>query len=354
MSERLLASYHPTFLDHDTGSGHPESADRLRAIRESLLGDPPQGLEWATPETAPAAALLRVHRPEYLELLERLRGRRGRLDPDTFVSERSVEAAYLAAGAALQVVDAVLSGDALTGLALVRPPGHHAEPDRAMGFCLLANAAIAAAHAIESRGVERVLLVDWDVHHGNGIQNAFAGRRDVLYFSAHRGNGFYPGTGALDEVGSGEGAGYTVNAPLPPGCGDALYADLFRRLLVPVAASFRPDLVLVSAGFDAHEHDPLGDMAVTAEGFGQLGAIVREVADRWCEGRLALVLEGGYDLAGLVASLRFVLEAAQRHVEVREASPSPAERAVVDELCAAHRGQWPEVGAAIGAIEHRQ
>ena len=345
MSDRLLVSYHPAFLEHDPGHDHPERPERLRAIRESLLGDPPFGLEWVTPEPAPAAAVERVHRPEYVALLDHLSGQRGHLDSDTAISERSVDAAFLAAGAALQAVDAVLDGQALTAFALVRPPGHHAEPDRAMGFCLLDNAAIAAAHAVAARGVERVLVVDWDVHHGNGVQSAFERRRDVLYLSVHRGYGFYPGTGALEETGIGEGEGFTVNAPLPSGCGDALYADLFRRLVVPVAARFRPDLVLVSAGFDAHAHDPLGGMAMTAAGFGQLGAIVREVADRFCGGRLALVLEGGYDLDGLVGGLRASLEAAQRHVDAREPSPTPHERALVDALCAAHRRHWPEAGA---------
>ena len=303
MSTNLLVLFDEAMLEHDAGPGHPERPDRLRAVCDELRRAPPADLTWSRPKPADRASIERIHDPAYIDRLEGVRGRSAALDVDTAVSPGSLPAAYLAAGAALEAVSALMSGVSRRVLALVRPPGHHAEAGRAMGFCLFNNIAVAAAHARAELGSKRVLIVDWDVHHGNGTQSAFFSRRDVLFFSTHR-FPFYPGTGDLNEVGEGEGAGFTVNVPLPGGFGDGEYAAIFDEVLVPIADAFGPDLVLVSAGFDAHARDPLGGMGISETGFASLCATVCGLADRHAEGRLALVLEGGYDLSALAGSVR--------------------------------------------------
>lgn len=300
MLETLLL-YDDAMLAHDPGRGHPERPERLQAIVDRLRARPIAGTRLVAPSPAPLDALLRVHTPAHVERLVAARGKRVSFDPDTHASPASVDAALLAAGAAVQAVDAVLDRRASNAFALVRPPGHHAEPGRIMGFCLLGNVAIAAEHALARPEVERVLVVDWDVHHGNGTQAAFYGRRDVLFVSAHQ-YPFYPGTGALHEVGRDEGEGYTLNLPMPAGCTDGDYRRLLADVVVPAADRFRPDLVLVSAGFDAHREDPLGGMRLTEEGFADLCAVMKGIADAHAGGRLVLVLEGGYDLEGLAQS----------------------------------------------------
>ncbi len=309
------------FLAHDTGPGHPERPARLAAIREALARSPLPGLREAKPRAATREELLRIHDEAHLDAVERARGRSGAFDADTPFSEASADAAFLAAGAAIGAVEAAVRGEADAAFALVRPPGHHATPAGAMGFCLLDNVAVAAAHATAALGCERVLLVDFDVHHGNGTQDAFWSRRDVLFVSTHR-FPFYPGTGALEETGAGDGAGHTVNVPLPGGTGDEVYAAIFRELVEPLAGAYRPDLVLVSAGYDPHEDDPLGGMAVTRAGFGAMASSLRRIADRHARGRLALVLEGGYDLDGLAAGVRATLEAAAGADEPSLAAPA--------------------------------
>jgi acetoin utilization deacetylase AcuC-like enzyme len=293
----VLTLWDEGMLDHDPGSGHPEQSARLRAVRAAL--EPMDGVRWERPKPACREAVLAVHDLAYLSQLEHCRGKSVRLDPDTVTSPGSVDAAFLAAGAAIGAVDAVMTGRHRRSFALVRPPGHHAERDRAMGFCLLNNVAIAAAHALRTYPLERVLVVDWDVHHGNGTQHIFHERSDVLFFSTHRGGGFYPGTGAAEDRGVGAGLGFTVNAPLSRGDGDAELLQAMRDLLVPAAERFRPQLILVSAGYDASISDPLGGLRVTEAGFAEATRVVVALADRFAEGRVALVLEGGYDLHGL-------------------------------------------------------
>lgn len=306
MSETLLL-HHDAMIDHDPGRGHPERPDRLRAIVAGLHAKPVAGTRWATPMPAPLEAILRVHTPAHVQRVEAARGQSLSLDPDTHVSPASIDAAFLAAGAALDAVDAVLDGHARNAFAFVRPPGHHAEPGHAMGFCVLNNVAIAVEHALARPEIERVLVVDWDVHHGNGTQAAFYGRRDVLFLSSHQ-FPFYPGSGALEEHGRGEGEGYTINVPFAAGAIDGDYRRMLTDIVAPAAERFAPDLVVVSAGFDAHRQDPLGGMALTEEGFADLCATMQAIADAHAGGRLVLVLEGGYDLDGLARSAHACVE----------------------------------------------
>ncbi|MFL5250984.1 MAG: histone deacetylase [Myxococcales bacterium] len=301
-----LLLYDDAGLRHDPGHGHPESPERLRAIWEDLSARPVPGTEIAAPPAASEEQLSRIHGPDYVREILSLRGRKLRLDPDTAISAGSIDAAVLAAGAACEAVRRVLDGTAQGAFALVRPPGHHAEATRAMGFCLFNNVAVAAAEA-HARGLSRVLCVDWDVHHGNGTQHSFYARPDLLFMSTHQWP-LYPGTGHESETGTAAGAGFTVNVPLPPGCGDADYAAAFADLLLPLADEYKPELVLVSAGFDAHRDDPLANMDVTSDGFAALCGAVKEVADKHCKDRIVLTLEGGYDLEALARSVRACVE----------------------------------------------
>jgi acetoin utilization deacetylase AcuC-like enzyme len=310
--ERPLVWTDAALVDHDPThairSPHPESPARLRALLELVEGALAAGLiERRQPSLASAEALALVHDRAHVDRLLALDGATAILDDDTSVSPGSIRAARLAAGSLIDAVTAVCAGEARRAMCLVRPPGHHAEPDQAMGFCLFNNVALAAAHARAAGLARRVLIVDWDVHHGNGTQAAFYERADVLTFDLHQ-HPLYPGTGALGERGAGAGLGYCVNLPLPAGLGDAEYLALVDRLLVPLADRYAPELVLVSAGFDAHVDDPLGGMAITSEGFAALCGRVRAIADRHAGGKLILALEGGYAIEATCASVSACLE----------------------------------------------
>jgi len=294
------------FLAHDPGAGHPESPRRLAAILADLERSPVADAVVEPPRPATDAEIDAVHSPEYRRALASLAGVAARLDPDTAMSEGSWDAARLAAGAAVGAVEAVWGGRVDNAFALVRPPGHHAEQAAAMGFCLLNNAAI-AAEAARRLGAARVLVLDWDVHHGNGTQDIFAARADVLYMSVHQ-YPFYPGTGAAREIGTGAGRGFTVNCPLPGGQDDADYGVVFHDLFLPAARLFAPELVIVSAGFDAHVRDPLANMRVTERGFAAMCSGVSDLAESTCGGKIVLLLEGGYDLSALSGSVRACLE----------------------------------------------
>jgi len=303
---------------------YPEHPGRLTAIRQLLDAEPVPGVSFAPGAAATREQLARVHTTSYLEAIFGMRGKNAWLDVDTTaVSAGSVDAAELAAGTAVAAVEAVVAGEASGAFALVRPPGHHAEPVRARGFCLFNNVAVAAAHAQEKLGCPRVLIVDWDAHHGNGTQEIFWADPDVLFFDVHRAAPFYPGSGFLEEVGGGLGEGSTVNVPLPEGAGDAAVLKAFREILVPAAAYFEPDLVLVSAGFDAHRLDLA--LNVTHAGFAAMTAVLRDIADRHCGGRLAMVLEGGYNLDSLSRGVRASLE-----VMAGADAPEPAEPGMAD------------------------
>jgi len=295
----------PVYEEHVPLAYHPERPERLRAARAALERP---GLSWhrVAPRDASDDELARVHDPEYLQGLAELVGQRAYLDPDTYVSERSVGAARKAAGGLIAMVDALIDGEGRRGVALLRPPGHHARPAQAMGFCLLNNVAVAAAHA-RARGLSRVAIVDWDVHHGNGTQEMFFRDPSVLYLSTHQ-YPFYPGTGAADERGEQGGEGFTVNIPLLAGGSDGVYRAAFERVILPVLEAFAPELVLVSAGFDAAKRDPLAEMELTSQAFGWMGRALAAQADASAKGRIALVLEGGYDLVAMEAGLAAAIE----------------------------------------------
>jgi acetoin utilization deacetylase AcuC-like enzyme len=321
------------FADHLTPPGHPERVARAEVMQVVASEFGAAGGDVIAPTAAGDDDLARVHDREYISLIRETAGRAVALDPDTFTSPDTYEVARLAAGAAITAVDRVMDRrDGTRALALVRPPGHHAERNRAMGFCFFNNIAIAAAHA-RARGLSRVAIVDYDVHHGNGTQAAFYADPSVLFISSHQ-FPFYPGTGAADEIGSGDGEGFTVNLPIEAGAGDADYDLVYQRVVFPVLAQFRPQLILVSAGFDAYLDDPLGGMRVTARQFERLTATIARAADDLCDGRVVAISEGGYDLPGLAACFRAAIRALHEQPVVDSASP-PSGSAPRGEACLA-------------------
>jgi len=301
----MLFFSHPACLEHDPGEGlpgHPERPDRLRAIEGALAAR--DWLGWERRE-APAASeeeLGLVHPASHVEAIRELcRSGGGSIDLDTFAGEASWEAALRSAGAACAMTRALLAGEAEAGFAAGRPPGHHAEPERAMGFCLFDNVAVAAALAIAELGIERVFILDWDVHHGNGTAEIFRRRDDVLFASIHQG-GIFPGSGAREDTGTGPGEGFTINLPVPAGSEEDLWVELLEQEVLPAAARFEPQLVLISAGFDAHRDDPLAECRLDAGSFGRMATIVRTAAAGW-GAPVGAVLEGGYALDALADSV---------------------------------------------------
>jgi len=288
--------------------GHPEGPERLEAVlqllTESRLLERFAPIE---PRDAADEELVAVHRQAYVEALRgACAAGGGWVDPDTYLARGSCDAAWLAAGACVAATEAVLAGGVGSAFCAVRPPGHHARPAQAMGFCLLNNVAVAARYA-RQRGIERVAIVDIDVHHGNGTQDAFYGDPSVLYVSTHQ-YPFYPGTGRASETGSGEAAGTNVNIPLPAGCGDEQYRAAFEQVVEPVVRRLRPQLLLVSCGFDAHYVETIAGMALSVDGYGELAARLTSLADEFCDGRSVFVLEGGYDLDAIAWCARRVIE----------------------------------------------
>jgi acetoin utilization deacetylase AcuC-like enzyme len=302
----MVLIWSPRFEDHKTPIGHPESPDRARVMAAAVEQWRAGGGEVVAPRTVTHEQLLRVHTEAYVHSILATAGRAVSFDQDTATGAESVGAALLAAGAAVDLAEHILGDGHPRAFALVRPPGHHAERNRAMGFCLFNNIAVAAAHARAS-GASRVAIVDYDVHHGNGTQHMFEDDPSVLYVSTHQ-FPHYPGTGGADEKGVGPGLGFTVNVPLKAGGGDAVYQRAFDDVVLPAVRNFAPDVLLVSAGFDAHERDPLANMRVTTTGFREMTAALRDVAEDCCEGRIGLITEGGYDLQALGECLSVVIE----------------------------------------------
>ncbi len=319
------------FDRHRARGEHPERPERLDAARSGLRAavDADAQLTIATREVT-EDELAAVHQAAYVHDLERaIETGAGHLDADTYYSPATREAAWHAAGGAVELTRALMDGRARRGVALLRPPGHHAEPDRAMGFCLLNNVAV-AARAAQRSGATRVAIIDWDVHHGNGTQHAFEHDPDVLFVSLHQWP-LYPGTGAPNEIGRGEGAGSTCNLALPPSSGDEVYGEAFRKVVLPMVRRHRPDIILVSAGFDAHARDPLASMQLSDLAYGAMAtALVRE-AEALGHGRVGFLLEGGYDLAALEASVAATARAALgARTELPEGSIPEVARTAID------------------------
>jgi acetoin utilization deacetylase AcuC-like enzyme len=313
----------PIFREHDSGDGHPERPQRVDAVRRGIVeAGLTERLSWPAVRPATDAELLRVHTGKHVRSVAATDGRTVAFDPDTQAGPRTYQAALHAAGAVVDAVTAVLDGRIDRAFCLSRPPGHHAESERVMGFCYFNNVAVAALAAL-ARGVARVLIVDFDVHHGNGTQEIFYPSRSVLYVSSHQ-FPFYPGTGMQLEQGAGPGRGYTANLPMPAGSGDADYLRVYRDIVLPLARAFDPELVIVSAGFDAFGGDPLASMRLTADGYGALAGICLEAA---ANGRAVFALEGGYDLDGLASS-----GAAVTRVLLGETPPDPGGTASAETL----------------------
>lgn len=299
---------HPDCELHINDNSHVETPERCPAMLAGVEKVKRRGaiIEYAPIEPAPEKALAAVHDADYLgSLKEASASGGGRFDPDTAAGANSWEAGLLASGAAMSAVDGAMDGAA--SFAVIRPPGHHATRSRAMGFCLVNHAAVAARHA-RNTGANRVAVLDWDVHHGNGTQDVFYADPDVLYLSVHRGGAFYPGTGYVDEVGEGEGKGMTVNVPLPARSEEKDYAAVFSGVFAPVLREFAPDIIVVSAGYDAHRRDPLGGMMLETESFGRFASFLASVADEIGASPPALVMEGGYDLDALTDSVAATIQ----------------------------------------------
>jgi len=298
------------YFEHNPGLFHPESPERLKSIYRMLEQDEGvkklfQGL---SPRRATREEIELIHTSEYYNFISSTSGKSYTyIDPDTRTSEKSFEAALYAVGGVLEGIDRIMGGEYSSVFALVRPPGHHAEKNSGKGFCIFNNIAVGAMYIIERYAINKILIVDWDLHHGNGTQHAFYSDPRVLYFSVHQ-YPYYPGTGDISETGTGRGEGFNINVPLSAGAGDAEYITIFKRILLPVAELYSPQLLLVSAGFDAYYRDPLGGMQVTPLGFSFLTEAIKSIAEKFCGGKLMLTLEGGYNLEGLPMCVKNVLE----------------------------------------------
>lgn len=344
MTMKVGLVYDPIYLEHDTGN-HVEVAARLKEVTWSLGNSGvKQRLVEIHPTPASREELSLVHTIEHISQIEKMaQSGGGWLDADTVMSSASYKVALYAAGGVLNAVDTVMERKVDSAFALVRPPGHHATRTSAMGFCLFNNIAIAARQSLRKYGLDRILIVDFDVHHGNGTQDAFYDDPAVLYFSTHQ-YPFYPGTGRIDEVGVGKGIGTTVNVPLPAWCGDEEYSQVFQQILVPVAHRFQPELILVSAGYDAHWLDPIGSMQLSVSGFAQMVQILKRLALDLCQGRLVFVLEGGYHIPALARSIKATLEVLLGEVEIDDplgkppqGRKAPAVESIIQQVKTLHR-----------------
>lgn len=335
------------YLDHNMGQFHVETPQRLEVIYRMIDENISFSLENIEPRPATEEELTLIHTPYHVEMVKSTAGKEFvQLDPDTSTSAKSWEVACLAAGGVIDIADAIMEGKIQNGFALVRPPGHHAEASQAMGFCLFNNIAIGAAHLIKNHGLDRILVVDWDLHHGNGTQNSFYDRADLLYFSTHQ-FPHYPGTGHWNETGSGKGEGFTVNLPLRAGKTDRDYVHIFRHILRPVASEYEPEFILVSAGFDVYERDPLGGMQISKQGFAALAAEVLALAGEFSQKRVLVVLEGGYDLQGLQDGVEQVLYqlAGKAPRPAIEPGASAATEQELAPVIAKQKTYWKSIGA---------
>ncbi|MDY7031680.1 MAG: histone deacetylase [Thermodesulfobacteriota bacterium] len=335
------------YLQHITSEYHPENHHRLEVIYQMLDDEDMIGKYVdVPPRFATKEEIGLIHTSEYISRVAATADKSHvMLDPDTQTSPKSYDAARLAVGGVLECIDGIMSGDIDNGVALVRPPGHHAESDRGMGFCLFNNVAVGARYARERYSLERILIVDWDLHHGNGTQNAFYNDSDVLYFSTHQ-FPHYPGTGSFDETGAFQGEGFTINVPLSGGQGNEEFAQIFSRILKPVCLQYKPQFILVSAGFDTYSKDPLGAMKITPDGFARLARILLEICELTCQGKLVFVLEGGYHLEGLKNSVKAVLKECMgeslllKNEIGQKESESPFITSVINRVVSSHKDFW--------------
>ncbi len=339
---------HDLYKQHLSNCPHVESPQRLQVIYDMLDGADMAGrFVSISPRPATHDELAWVHSDSHIKRVAGTDGKTGMwLDADTQTTPLSYEAAKLAVGGLFSLVDKIFVGTIKNGFALVRPPGHHAERDHAMGFCLFNNVALGARYAMNIYGVKKILIVDWDLHHGNATQNTFYSEAAVLYFSTHQ-FPYYPGSGNLTEVGQGDGKGFTVNVPLSPGHGDVDFFQIFKQILVPIACAFKPELIFVSAGFDTYAGDPLGGMKVTPEGYAAMTRLIMNIAKTCASERVAITLEGGYHLTGLTESVRAVLRElagdsilTARNLEVLEKGVAPP---VIDDVIQVQRPYWPSL-----------
>lgn len=334
------------FLEHITDDYHPENPNRLKYIYTMLNSIDKEGITYTPPRVATHDEIALIHDHAYIASIAATEGKmQRRLDPDTVTSPKSYEAACLAAGGVLQLADMLFSSEIQNGFALVRPPGHHAERNRAMGFCLFNNIAIGARYLEKRYGLKRIVIVDFDLHHGNGTQHSFYGDSSILYFSTHQ-YPYYPGTGWYNETGEGNGKGYTINIPLSHGMGDDDYEYVFREVLIPITDQYKPEAVLVSAGFDSYYNDPLGGMSVTEGGFATMTKILLEIADKHCNGKVICALEGGYDLNGLATSVKAVtmeLKGTSMFTPDKKINPSNEIQETVDKVKQVLRPFWGEL-----------
>lgn len=344
MSGAPVLLHHPSSLAHETGA-HPESSGRIVAIEQELRDRDWCGWERVASDPVALETLTAVHPASHVEMVGRAAAAGGaRIDADTVVSGGSFVAALHACGGAVELVDRLLARSAPCGFSIHRPPGHHATPSVAMGFCLFNNIAVAARHAVDAHGLERVMIVDWDVHHGNGTNDIFAADPRVLFVSVHQ-SPLYPGTGAASDAGTGDGKGFTINVPVGPGSGDEVFSSVVRNVAVPLARAWAPQLLLISAGFDAHREDPLAECDVTETGFASMAAALREV----CEdvgAPFGAVLEGGYAPGALARSVAATM-AAMAGAEVGSAGAEAAGGDVAPEARRARERlarYWPDLG----------
>ncbi len=303
--KQLLLLSHPCFLNHGIAQ-HPEHSGRLKAILEEIKASP--YLDLGLERKAEIQDIVAVHDKKYVDYVLSLDKKIGAIDHETLITEGSVHAALVAAGLGIELVEQVVSGKLKQGFALVRPPGHHAEPQSGMGFCIFNNIAIAAKKAL-SLGLKRIMILDWDVHHGNGTQKAFYDDPRVLHVDLHQDNLYPKNSGLLEEIGSGKGLGYTANIPLPDSCRDDDYLYIMDTVVRPLATRYMPELILVSAGFDAHENDPLGSEMITTEGYGKLTTQIKKLAEDVCSGKVLYFLEGGYNVQDLAKSVSSCIDA---------------------------------------------
>ena len=348
MSSRTGLVCHELYKQHLANFPHVETPERLQVIYDMLdAADMAGKFVTISPRPATHNELAWIHSDAHIRRVAATDGKaHASLDPDTQTTPLSYQAAQLAVGGLFVLVDKIFDGSVENGFALVRPPGHHAEADRAMGFCLFNNVALGARYAMNKYGVKRILIVDWDLHHGNATQHSFYTDPSVLYFSTHQ-FPHYPGTGSLKEVGHEEGRGFTVNVPLSPGYGDSEFFKIFTQVLAPITSDFKPELIFVSAGFDTFIGDPLGGMRVTPQGYAAMTRLMMGLAETYASGRLAMTLEGGYHLTGLKESVRAVLKEligesilTADDLDGYEKGPEPP---VVKEVTEAQRAYWPSL-----------